>query len=851
MVFLSRLVAQCALSCCAAALTFAAVAVDDFPGRPLSSSIPSESLPQALAAFVDQTGLQLVYLSTLTEGKYSQSAPTGLSPRQALMRMLSGTGIDFVFLNSRTIKLFKTAPSLAERPTEHPMAQMPSQFAALEEIVVTATKREEFLRDVPVSATVLSGQAMSEAGVTNIAEIAAMTPGVEYDFNSQWGGGVLTNVAIRGIDSKVGASTTGIYMDDAPIQARNGNFGNPYPVTFDLARVEVLRGPQGTLFGAGAEGGAIRFITNEPSTTTFSTLSRVELASTEYGGSSYEVGAAAGGPLVDGHVGARVVAWYRDDAGYIDRVDPFTGSPVTRNSNEGRAEAFRLSFAIEPSDSLRITPLLAYQSLRVADTSSFYEYLTDPAAGMFRNGKLLSQPTKNSFMLATTKLEYRFGNANLTASTSYFDRTATATIDTTNEAGAVFYGGFGNPLGPAYPTSYSDAVPTLTSLHQIVLAQEVRLMSADRNAPVRWMAGLFYSRAHQDERQYTYPIATPMNPGVYSNEDNTDTLTSGFGNLEVSISPRWRTRLGLRVDDARSEFSQYSGGFADVGAPPFSHAVTDEKPITPQFNVEFDAADHSLVYGTVAKGFRVGGINTALPIQCRVTAVPSSYASDSVWSYEIGAKRRSFDDRLQFSASAFYLRWNNIQEHEVPECGFGYVANAGDATGKGFDLTLDAALTDRMTVGLAAESVDVRYDETVMLQGKVIVNRGAIVGGVPHVPAPWNGTVYLRYQQPITAGALAYARAENLVHSHNPGPFSELDPKSISFSPRYTADPATDLLNLQLGVTWAHCDMRMFVNNALNSHPVLQRNADSGSSSLIYAYTFRPRTIGITSTWNY
>jgi outer membrane receptor protein involved in Fe transport len=115
------------------------------------------------------------------------------------MRMLSGTGIDFVFLNSRTIKLFKTAPSLAERPTEHPMAQMPSQFSALEEIVVTATKREEFLRDVPVSATVLSGQAMSEAGVTNIAEIAAMTPGVEYDFNAQWGGGVLTNVAIRGM----------------------------------------------------------------------------------------------------------------------------------------------------------------------------------------------------------------------------------------------------------------------------------------------------------------------------------------------------------------------------------------------------------------------------------------------------------------------------------------------------------------------------------------------------------------------------------------------------------------------------------------------------------------------------
>jgi iron complex outermembrane receptor protein len=851
MVFLTRLLAQCALSCCMAALAFTAAASDGSPGRPLSSGIPSESLPQALAAFADQTGLQLVYLSTLAEGRYSQSAPAGLSPPKALMRLLSGTGIDFVFLNSRTVKLFSVVPPPAERPVVHSTARMPPQFSTLEEVVVTATKREEFLRDVPVSATVLSGEAMNQAGVTDIAEIAAMTPGVEYDFNAQWGGGVLTNLAIRGIDSKVGASTTGIYMDDAPIQARNGNFGNPYPVTFDLARVEVLRGPQGTLFGAGAEGGSIRFITNEPSTTTFSSLARVEVASTEYGGLSHEVGAAVGGPLVDGHVGARLTAWYRDDAGYIDRVDPFTLSPIDKNSNEARTEAFRLSFAVEPNDSLRITPLLAYQSLRISDTSSFYEYLTAPSAGLFRNGKLLSQPTENRFTLAAAKFEYRFGVANLTAVSSYFDRTSTATIDTTNEAGAVFYGGFGNPLGPAYPTSYADAVPTLTSLHQIVLSQEVRLMSSDRDAPVRWAAGMFYSRAHQDERQLTYPIATPLNPGVYSNEDYTDTLTSGFGNLEVPISHGWRARLGLRVDDARSEFSQYTGGFADIGAPPFSHAVTDEKPITPQFDVEYESAAHSLAYATAAKGFRVGGINTALPIQCGQSAVPSSYASDSVWSYEIGTKRRSFDGRLKLAVSAFYLRWSNIQEHEVPECGFGYVANAGDATGKGFDLTLDAALTDRITVGLAAESVDVRYDRTVTLQGKVIVNRGAVVGGVPHVPAPWNGTMYLRYQWPITAGVEAYARAENLVHSHNPGPFSELDPKSISFSPRYTADPATAQLNVQFGTTWRHCDVRMFVNNALDSHPVLQRNADSGPSSLIYAYTFRPRTIGITGSWNF
>jgi iron complex outermembrane recepter protein len=849
LVSLIRRVAEITLCCCVTGAVLAAAPADPSPGRPLQSDIPAQPLPQALQEFISQTGLQLAYLSTLADGKISQAAPAGLSAAAAMAHLLTGTGLDFGFLNGRMIRIFE---GHSPRPTgsAHP-PQAPPAPPSIPDLVVTATKREEFLRDVPVSATVLSGDAMSEAGITNIAGIAAVTPGVEYDFNAQWGGGVLTNVAIRGIDSKVGTSTTGIYFNDAPIQARNGNFGNPYPVTFDLARVEVLRGPQGTLFGAGAEGGAIRFISNEASTTAFSALSRLELGSTQYGGISYEAGAAVSGPLVDGIVGARITAWYRDDTGYVDHVDPFTGARVERNSNETRTDAVRVSLAVEPNESLRITPLLAHQSLRNDDTSSFYEYLSDSGAGILRNGKLLSQPMNDGFTLTSAKLEYRFAGAKLTLVSSYFDRTATATIDTTNEAGAVFYGGFGNPLGAAYPSSYADAVPTLTSLHQIVLSQEVRLTSSGADEPLRWTAGLFFSRAQQDERQYTYPIATPANLGVYSNEDDTDTLSSGFGNVELQVAPNWKTRLGLRIDDVDSEFTQYAGGFANVGAPPYSHAVMDEKPVTPQFTLEYTAADDSLNYASIAKGFRVGGINTALPGQCGQREVPSSYASDSVWSYEIGTKRRAFDDRLQLAASVFYLRWHDIQEHEVPACGFGYVANAGAATGKGVDLSLDAALTEQLAFGVAVESVDVRYDQTVLANGELIVDRGAVVGGVPHVPSPWNGTVFVRYQRSVGALADAYARTEEIVHSHSPGPFSELDPRSISYSPRYTADPATALLNLQVGLTWPHWDLKMFVNNVLDSLPVLQRNADAGTSSLIYAYSFRPRTIGFTASYNF
>jgi iron complex outermembrane receptor protein len=832
--FLTRLMPQCVLGSILAAVSFAAVPPGAPPGNPLPVDIPAQPLSMALAAFADQTGLPLVYISTIGEGRVSHEARAGMPPSAALRTLLSGTGLDFVFLNSRTIKIFEI-PKIA-----------PANASALEEIVVSATKREEPLSKVPISATVFSAEAIDAAGIKGIAELAALTPGVEYDSNAHWGAGVLTNLAIRGIDSRVGPSTTGVYIDDAPIQARNGNFGNPYPVTFDLARIEVLRGPQSTLFGAGAEGGAIRFITNEPSTTRYSGLFRSELSATEYGGLSYEAGAIMGGPIVEGRLGVRLSAWYRDDGGYIDRISPFTGAVVDRNANQSAIKAIRLSFAIEP-DSLRITPSLAYQRAQIGDSPNYYVYLSDPSAGVWRNGKLLSQPAVDAFTFASVKVEARLGAAELTAVTSYFDRTETATIDSTNQAGAEF-GGYGNPLGPEYPTSYADAAPSLTALHQTVASTEVRVNSVNEQARLKWTAGIFFSRALQDERLDTYYIVAPANPGILSNDQSTDVILAGFGNLDLALSQNVRATVGIRVDHSRSEFSDYSGGFvfAGSGVPPFARGVTNATPVTPQFNLVYEAAEPSMLYATVARGFRIGGANIGLPAVCGPFAAPSSYASDSVWSYELGTKNNLFDDHLQLAASMFYLRWNDTQEHEVLQCGAGFVANAGDAVGKGFDLTANALLTDRIKVGLALGALDVRYTATVVDDGYVIAQRGAVVGGVPHVPSPWNGTLYVRYQWPLAHGT-AYARAEDIATSHNPGPFTESNPKALGDSPTYQSDPATNRLNLQLGLSWTHWDIKLFANNVLNSLPALQRNVDAPGATLVYAYTFRPRTVGLTA----
>jgi outer membrane receptor protein involved in Fe transport len=155
-----------------------------------------------------------------------------------------------------------------------------------------------------------------------------------------------------------------------------------------------------------------------------------------------------------------------------------------------------------------------------------------------------------------------------------------------------------------------------------------------------------------------------------------------------------------------------------------------------------------------------------------------------------------------------------------------------------------------LQIAVAVGYLDVRYTRTLRIaNGQIIVERGTVVGGVPSVPAPWSGTLSARYDWPLTGATNAYLRAEEIVHSHNPGPFTEHEPNSLSYDPQLTADPATYLLNLQLGVAWPGVNVRLFANNVTNAQPLLQRYADAPGSALVYAYTLRPRTVGLMGTW--
>src|SRR6202051_2602496 len=298
-------------------------------------------------------------------------------------------------------------------------ATEPAAAGGLEEIVVTATRREESINRVPISVTAFSQDMIDQKGIKDFQDIVRFTPGVTIDNSG-------TNaISIRGISSSGGAGTTGIYIDDTPIQMRALGF-NPddtLPKTFDLDRVEVLRGPQGTLFGAGSEGGTVRYIMNQPSVTKESTYARSEVSFTRHGDPSYEAGIAHGGPIINDVLGFRASVWYRYDGGWIDRIDPTTLQTVDKNANHANTVTARLAFLIKPSDGLRITPSVAFQNSRKHDLSTYWPAYTDVSSGNFKNATPERLPDPDRYYLPALKIEADLpGHTQFISNTSYYNR---------------------------------------------------------------------------------------------------------------------------------------------------------------------------------------------------------------------------------------------------------------------------------------------------------------------------------------------------------------------------------------------------------------------------------------------
>ena len=285
-------------------------------------------------------------------------------------------------------------------------ATEPAAAVALEEIVVTATRREENMSRVPISITAFNQDMLDNKGIKDFSDVARFTPGVSFDTSQT------NQISIRGINSSGGSGTTGIYIDDVPIQVRALGFNSDDALLklFDLDRVEVLRGPQGTLFGAGSEGGTVRYITVQPSLTKTSEYAKAETSYTEGGAPSYEAGVAAGTPVIDGVLGVRVSAWYRRDGGWIDRIDPTTLEVVDKNANRDDTTVLRVAALWQPNEALRISPSILYQNSQRNDVTIYWPEYSDPSKDRYVSANPTPRPEPDKFYLPALNIQADLGS---------------------------------------------------------------------------------------------------------------------------------------------------------------------------------------------------------------------------------------------------------------------------------------------------------------------------------------------------------------------------------------------------------------------------------------------------------
>jgi iron complex outermembrane recepter protein len=783
-------------------------------------------------------------------------------------------------------------PTAADLPAANP--------EALEEVVVTATKQSRELSKVPISISAYTQQMMDDRAIRNISDVVAQTPGL--NLGDQGSNGVGDRISIRGIDSNSGASTTGVYIDDTPLQARSNPVnlaGSTFPEVFDLERVEVLRGPQGTLFGAGAEGGVVRFITPAPSLSKDSVYARAEASFTAHGDPSYEAGAAFGGPVMDNVLGIRISGWARHSGGWVDRLSWQTGERFSK-SNWSDAGGGRLALLWKPGDAWRVTPSVLYQGSHDNDTPDFWSSLSNPQSGRFVNGYAARQQSTEHFVLPSLKIEWDAGAVAWTSITSFFYRRETNTSDVTNYDIAGALGGVGaNGEDNFFPTVASGA-PVLDlfqgASYQNIFTQELRLQNADPDARVRWVTGLYFQNSRLNDTQlapnpqqqnlfdqqqgvgafsaYYYDPATctadcsGLYQGIYEyvgSEYSRDQQLALFGNVDWSFTKRLTLNAGLRVEQNKSDFVAIENGPVNNGAS-IGGGHASATPLTPKLGLSFQADPDTLYYGSVAKGYRQGGGNSHVPPSCSLdlgniglSAAPTNYDSDSTWSYELGTKQRAVGGRLSIDASVYYIDWRNIQWYYfLPNCGYGVVFNLGGSTSTGFDLDLNAKLTPDLLAGLSIGYNDAKFKDTVALGGAPVVFNGQTLG-----QTPWTIYSSLEYRFALGQHSGFYARVTNDFRSANTGPYGYQYTASAVYDPDLKPGPSVNQLDLRLGRKWQGIDVSLFVNNALDAAPNLVNpqashyvgydfNSGNPVSSPIYSYsTLRPRTIGITGTFNY
>lgn len=719
----------------------------------------------------------------------------------------------------------------------------------LEEVLVTATRRQESLQNVPIAISTLSTAEMERQGIETFEDFARQMPGVSFNKVSK----NLGTFAVRGIavNTTAGAglqNTTAVYIGDVPITS--SSFITPDVRLFDIERVEVLRGPQGTLFGSGSLSGTVRIIPNQAEFNEFDAKIRVDGGVTDGDALRQRYDAMVNIPLIDDTLALRAVAYVRDEDGWIDNLG--TGKD---NANGTEDWGVRASIRWQPTDRFSSTLMIMHDESKPLDSSFIDTALGKNQVDTIVPGGVFTKLTNYNLSLA-----YKFDWATLEVSTTYTDFQG----DYDQDNDAVLAGIF-----PGFVVSTRNNAPAIV--------QETRLVSTS-DSRLQWTVGSFYMdrRADIEEFRYTSPDflanlnITGLENGVFfrtSQQERDDREVAAFGELSYDVTDQLTATVGLRYSSYRRELTRpfsFNQTGALVGAvrrggnveipPP---TVTDLGVIGPdtfdelssKFALSWQPADNTTYYLSAAQGFRVpipnsnAGADSVSQIDPNDLIIPDSANGDNLWNFEIGMKADWLGGTLRTNIAAFYIPWENIQTLGIrPSDGIRFFANAGDAEVFGLEVELLANPSDNLEFGL---SLTMQKAEIVSLTEQEAAFSGAVEGSKLTTP-DFKLAGFAQYSWMLAEHGSMYLRADVQHVSSYPNTQPNTVGRPNVPDPQFTELSAYENVNASLGWVLDKVTVVLYGENLLDNDDIIARPP----SSVIGTFaTLRPRTIGLRATW--
>lgn len=799
-------------ACAAGALMFCVSA----QAQVISFDIAAGDMKAALDAYAAQSGAQLIYKTEDVKGLASKGVKRLASAEDALTLLLDGTALKVRRDPSGAVVIYvDTGPKPDKR------AEADDGPHALGTVVVSASRRREPVREVPMQVNILSADELNRAGAKSLKDYLSNEAGV--DLNSFGSAGV-GSISMRGVTTgNQTIATVGIYVDDVSVGS-NTAFAKGAQLALDMAlldlhHIELLRGPQGTLYGAGAMGGLLKYVTNEPDTSEFSGSGTLTVAGTRHGRIGSTASAVLNVPLKADVAGLRVSAFRDSVGGYVDAVGPAARADADRGDTTG----LRASALISPSRQFKVRLTATTQKIR-REGMEFVDYdnkTGQPVEGELRRRLFAAEAYTNKVNLYSADLEYDFGWMRVNAITAQQKQFA-STLNDLSTGYLPLLAGFGMNLGSATALLKNDNKK---------LTQEFRLTSkADKHW--EWLGGLFYAHEQTGNQQL---VASSLPGGAAGPDLATASLPAdykelaAYGDLTWKTGP-WSVTGGLRIAHNKQHYMQQSDGLL-VGGKTSLVADSSDTSKTWLLTARYALTPTSGVYARGATGYRPGGPNAVAhdPVSGAPLA-PTTFQPDSLASYELGYKADLLDRALSLEAAAYRIDWKNLQQYYLVNA-ISVITNAGKAKVQGAELSLSYRPGEHLTLAASAALIDAKLSEDAK-------GLGASAGARLPSSARFSASLSANYSFAWLGHPAYVGLTQRYVGERNAG----FDGSATV--PNYKI-PAYSLTDLQAGIAFKRISLSLFARNLFDARAQISANSLlvplGGPQWVVMA---QPRTLG-------